>query len=106
MVLEAMNDSEQHFYVAERDSEAVGFVRLFYEQKPFGLACEVETLVVDESSRGVGIGDELMRHAEAVARGSGAKAMRVNVFTLNAEGRRFYEGRGYQMVAARYGKDL
>lgn len=101
-----MDDSEQHFYVAERDASPIGFVRLFYEEKAFGLACEVETLVVDDSSRGAGIGDELIRHAEAMARESGAKAMRVNVFSVNEDGRRFYEERGYQMVAARYGKTL
>ena len=106
LVLDAMNDSEQHFYVAERDGKPIAFLRLFYEQKAFGLACEVETLVVDESSRRAGIGDELMSHAETVARESGAKAIRVNVFSVNADGRRFYEERGYRMVAARYGKDL
>ena len=52
------------FYVAERMGIA-GFVKLFFEEKSWGLVCEVETLVIDEQVRAQGIGTALMRHAEA-----------------------------------------
>lgn len=102
----SLEEEEPRFYVAVRSGEVVGFLKLFFEEKSWGLACEVETLVVDERVRGTGVGDALMRRAEEVAREEGALGMRVNVLHLNEEGRRFYERDGYRAVAIRYGKSL
>jgi ribosomal protein S18 acetylase RimI-like enzyme len=101
-----LEDESKRVYVAARGPEVIGFVKLFFEQKSWGLACEVETLVVDEASRDRGIGHALMRHVEQVARDEGALGMRVNVLHVNKEGRRFYERDRYHTVAIRYGKPL
>jgi ribosomal protein S18 acetylase RimI-like enzyme len=101
-----LDDPEKRIYVAERGPQIVGFVKLFFEEKSWGRACEVETLVVDEGARDQGIGHDLMRRAEEVARHEGALAMRVNVLSVNAEGRRFYERSDYRTIAVRYGKPL
>lgn len=93
-------------YVALRGSDVVGLVRFSFESKTWGLACEVESLVVDEAMRDQGIGRDLMRRAEEVARAEGALGMRVNVLHVNSEGRHFYERDGYRVVAVRYGKAL
>ena len=106
MVLDALDDPAQKFFVAEESGRPAAFARVYFEEKSFGMACEVETLVVDEDRRGGGMGDRLLLHLEKEAKKAGARAMRVNVLSVNDEGRRFYEGRGYAMVAARYGKDL
>ena len=100
-----LRDGSLRFYVAEQ-MEITGFVKLFFEEKSWGLVCEVETLVIDEQARARGIGTALMRHAEQVARDEGAIAMRVNVLRHNSDGRRFYERDGYRPIAVRYGKTL
>jgi len=100
-----LRDESVRFYLAERMG-TVGFVKLFFEEKSWGLVCEVETLVIDEQARARGIGTALMRHAEQVARDEGAIAMRVNVLRHNSDGRRFYERDGYRPIAVRYGKTL
>ena len=50
--------------MARSGGRVVGFVGLAYEDKPWGLSCEVKTLVVDEDRRGRGLGTALMRAAE------------------------------------------
>ena len=96
-----LRDDSVRFYVAEQMG-VMGFVKLFFEEKSWGLVCEVETLVVDEQARAQGTGTALMRHAEQVARDEGATAMRVNVLRHNSDGRRFYERDDYRPIAVRY----
>lgn len=100
-----LRDESVRFYLAEQLG-AAGFVKLFFEEKSWGLVCEVETLVIDRDARAQGIGTALMRHAEQIARAEGAIAMRVNVLRHNTDGRRFYERDGYRPIAVRYGKSL
>lgn len=102
----ALVGTDCRFYVSERALEVLGFVKLYFEPKPWGLACEVETLVVTKELRATGIGTALMRRAEEAAREEGALAMRVNVLHTNVDGRRFYERDGYRTIAVRYGKPL
>ena len=106
MALDALDDPEQTFFIAELSDLAIGFVRIYYDEKSFGLACEVETLVVDDAFRGRGVGETLMEHVETEAREAGARAVRVNVLHVNDGGLRFYEKHGYRPVAVRLGKDL
>ena len=102
----SLADEAARFYVAARGGDVVGFVKLFFEERSWGLSCEVDTLVVDDAHRGRGVGTALMRRAEEIAREEGALRMRVNVLHVNSEGRRFYERDGYRTVAIRYGKKL
>ena len=92
--------------MARSGGRVVGFVGLAYEDKPWGLSCEVKTLVVDEDRRGRGLGTALMRAAETEAHSSGARGLRVDVLQMNGPARSFYEGLGYEMFAARYGKPV
>ena len=95
-----------HFLVATAESEVVAFARYRFSARTWGLACEVETLVVTEVHRGSGVGHQLMRRIESLATTSGASGMRVNVFNMNDRGRTFYESLGYDPVAVRYAKQL
>ena len=103
----ALQDPDTHMLVAESEEDGiVGFTRLTLEQKVWGIACEVHTLVVEEAKRSAGIGTRLMRAAETWAEAEGAKGIRVNVLLGNAGGRAFYEREDYLPIALRYGKPL
>ncbi len=106
MVLKDFDDPDVHFVVAHDKERLVAFARFYYEEKSIGIACEVETLVVDEEVRGQNVGNTLLAHVEELARSQLAAGMRVNVLHVNSQGRRFYEGLGYNPVAIRYAKKL
>lgn len=106
LIGEAFAGGSSAFLVAVRGEEVCGFVRLSFVDKPWGLGCEMETLVVHRSARGTGIGRRLVRAAEAAARDAGARAIRANVLSRNAQGREFYRGNGYSEIAVRLGKSL
>ncbi|MFN2488938.1 MAG: N-acetyltransferase family protein [Actinomycetota bacterium] len=91
-------------YVAELDESVAGFVNLRLVEKPWGVSCEIDTLVVTEGARGKGCGVELMRAAEDYAHLAGARGIRVDVLITNEGGRAFYEQLGYEAFALRYGK--
>lgn len=101
-----LTDPNKRIYIAEQGPQVVGSAVVYFEEKPWGTACEVETLVVDEETRDQGVGTSLMNRIEEVARAEGALAMRVNVLHSNKQGRRFYERDGYRTIAVRYGKPL
>lgn len=92
--------------VAVLEDEVRGFAKLILEDKPWGLSCEVETLIVDEKLRSRGIGTLLMEAAERIAAEAGALGIRVNVLRLNERARSFYQRRDYEAIAVRYGKPV
>lgn len=102
----ALEDGSTRFLVATGAEELYGFVRLTMVSKPWGLSCEMDTLVVAGSKRNGGIGGLLAEAAEREARSLGARAMRANVLSTNVRGREFYEANGYSEIAVRLGKSL
>lgn len=102
----ALEDGGTRFLVASEADELYGFVRLTIVNKPWGLSCEMDTLVVTGSKRNVGIGRLLAEAAEREAGSLGARAMRANVVSTNVRGREFYGASGYTEIAVRYGKAL
>jgi ribosomal protein S18 acetylase RimI-like enzyme len=102
----ALEHPDDELLVAEEDSVVVGFARLRYEEKPWGLACQVDTLVVSSASRGRGVGTELLAASEEAAARRGALGMRVEVVVENEVGRAFYEKLGYRGLAIRYGRPI
>jgi len=99
-------DPKVFVYVVERDARVIGFIEFGFEEKPWGISCEVETLVVEAEHRNQRWGEALMEEAEKRARYEGARGMRVDVLAVNADARRFYERLGYDLFAVRYGKPL
>lgn len=102
----ALDAGPSRFFVATLGDDVVGFVRITTVQKPWGLSCEMDTLVVAGDARGQGIGAMLVDTVEQEARSLGARAMRANVLSSNAGGREFYETNGYSEIAVRLGKQL
>jgi GNAT superfamily N-acetyltransferase len=101
---DALKDPEAATFVAETAGKIVAFMKLSFVLKPWGRACEVDTMIVDESQRSRGIGARLLQQAEACAWERGAKGMRVDVLLDNYDGREFYQRHGYEPLSVRYGK--
>lgn len=106
LLKKAFESASSRFLVAVRGDQVCGFVRLSMVVKPWGLGCEMDTLVVDRSALSTGMGQQLVEHAEAVARQAGARAIRANVLSLNTRGQQFYRENGYSEIAVRFGKSL
>jgi ribosomal protein S18 acetylase RimI-like enzyme len=102
----ALEDPDEEVLVARSGDEVVGFVRFLYREKPWGISCEIETLVVDEDWRGAGVGTRLLEVAEAAAVAKGARGIRADILVGNDEGAAFWESRGYKGFALRFGKAL
>jgi ribosomal protein S18 acetylase RimI-like enzyme len=101
-----LTDERVTAFLSFAGGRAVGLVVVALVGKPWGEACEIETLVVDDAVRGAGHGDRLMRVAEDFARDSGALGLRVDVLDVNTSGKQFYERRDYERIAVRYGKPI
>lgn len=102
----AMLNDEARVIVAEEDGVIAGFMKLAFVEKPWGKSCEVETLVIDDPRRSLGIGRRLMDEAERIARDSGAAGVRVDVLFENERAREFYERLGYTRTSIRLGKAI
>jgi GNAT superfamily N-acetyltransferase len=59
----------------------------------------VQALVVDANQRGKGIGEAMMRSAEAWARGRGFSSISLSSHIRRADAHAFYEGLGYRIIA-------
>ena len=93
-------ESGHRIIVAEMESEVVGVLHVF-ERPALEKPCEavVQALVVDGERRGAGIGEALMREAEAwaVARKLASTALYTRIDRDGA--RLFYERIGYRLKA-------
>lgn len=92
--------------VAEAAGGVVGFLRLAFVEKPWGVSCEVQTLVIDAAHRNQGVGHRLMEAAEKIAREENAAGLRVDVLFENDRAREFYERLGYERTSIRLGKPV
>ncbi|MGH2807987.1 MAG: GNAT family N-acetyltransferase [Actinomycetota bacterium] len=101
-----LESDDEAILVATNNDDVRGFVTLVFAPKPWGVSCEMDTLVVDEASRSEGVGEALVAAAEILAKERGAGGMRANVLTANDRGRAFYERIGYEPIAVRYSKDF
>ncbi|MEO7202035.1 MAG: GNAT family N-acetyltransferase [Candidatus Tumulicola sp.] len=63
-----------------------------------GTMAEIAALVVDEETRGQGIGAGLLRAAESWAIERGTRRIRVRSNVIRADAHRFYEREGYAPV--------
>lgn len=99
---------EDEVYVYQEDNKTLGFITLHYSiQLGFdGDFCEIGYLVVDESIRSKGVGNELEEYACFIAKKRGCS--KIHVFSRNerVDAHRFYERQGYLPIEAYFEKDL
>lgn len=85
--------------VAEFSGEIVGLVHIFDRpalEKP--TEALVQSLVIDETRRGNGIGRTLMKHAEAWAKARGFTSVALHTQLKRMDARAFYGALGYHEV--------
>ena len=89
--------------VAEEEGGVVGVLHVF-ERPALDKGCEavVQALVVDDSVRSRGVGEALMREAEAWASGRGLGATSLYTNITRERARAFYERIGYRLKATSY----
>jgi ribosomal protein S18 acetylase RimI-like enzyme len=99
------SDPDSALLVAERGGQVVGLVRVVIRERPPMFIARrvavVEELVVLERVRGQGIGRQLMKAAEELARQRGATEVWLDVWSFNDEAFGFYEHLGYREVIRR-----
>ncbi len=90
------------FLVAEQDGHLIALAQLTHgsthELVPFEPAMEVKRLYVQEHFTGKGVGQTLLRHAEALAAARGARALWLTAWVGNPRALAFYERQGYRDV--------
>lgn len=81
--------------VARLDGAIVGTLTLVVFRIPTGVRAWIEDVVVDDSARGHGVGDQLNRFAVDVARSKGAKTVDLTSRPSRATANRLYQRIGF-----------
>ena len=92
-------DANHELIVAERNGEVIGTLHLmFLPSLSFqgGLRAQVESVRVDESQRGQGLGSELMKWTIERARARGAHVVQLTTHRSREEAHRVYERLGFK----------
>lgn len=82
--------------VARLDGAIVGTLTLVTFRIPTGVRAWIEDVVVDDSARGHGVGDQLNRFALQVARDKGAKTVDLTSRPTRDAANRLYQRIGFQ----------
>jgi len=96
---EISHDSNHELIVAEDNGKVIGSLHLmFLPSLSFqgGLRAQVESVRVDESQRGRGIGSELMKWTIERARARGAHIVQLTTHASRKDAHRFYEHLGFR----------
>ncbi len=93
-----MRDTAQYVFVARQDTIILGLInfstrKTLMHPAPSAL---IDELVVSKSSRGTGIGRELIRTAISKCRALGCCEVEVSTEKSNATARRFYRACGFE----------
>ncbi len=82
--------------VALADGVCVGSLTLGFIRIPTGLKAWIEDVVVDDSVRGQGLGEQLVREAIEVARARGAKSVELTSNPRREAANRLYQRVGFE----------
>jgi len=89
--------SDRVILVADSEGVAVAWTSMEVVDHFYTESCvELSGFVVDEAARGLGVGAALMTAAEAWARGSGKRLLRLRTNVIRAGARSFYERLGFE----------
>jgi len=98
-ITKLLSAESSNVYIARHPDETahiVGILTLIIYRVPTGIRARVEDLVVDESTRGQGIGEGLVRYAIRVARESGADGVSLTSNPKRIAANKLYQKIGFQ----------
>ena len=95
-----LDDPEHAIFIATRaDGEVVGWTHvLLLRTIEMGLRTEVGGLVVDENSRSLGVGQQLIEQAESWAREKSCRTIGLRSNVVRTRAHAFYERLGYKVI--------
>jgi GNAT superfamily N-acetyltransferase len=94
--------------LAENEGQIIALIDLTFRETLFyrGWAMVIEDLIVDENYRRRGIGTQLVRLAEEIARRRECRAIELNSDLYRKETHHFWEVIGYQCEAYQFRKEI
>jgi ribosomal protein S18 acetylase RimI-like enzyme len=111
-ILGLIADENVGLFLAQVGSQVVGLVCVLAREAPAvpilvpRRYANVDSLVVKQSFRRLGIGQALMERAQAWAQAKGLDRIELHVWEFNQEAIAFYEQLGYETISRRMGKRL
>ena len=97
-VLEIISANATTLLLARQpDGKIVALLTLICFRVPTGLHAHIEDLVVDESARGQGLGEELMREALRLAGEYGANGVMLTSNSRRVAANRLYQKMGFKL---------
>ena len=107
-VIDLRADHDQSLFVADQQGELVGMVCLGLSYYlPLGaLTCRISALAVSPKAQRRGVGRQLLREAEGVARNAGAVRIELTSALHRTDAHAFYRACNYQDGALRFVKRL
>jgi GNAT superfamily N-acetyltransferase len=102
--IERFTGADGQVIVAEDAGEILGFVAVHVMPRfeHDDTIARVLALVVDAGARGRGVGHDLMKSADAIARDAGAAFIEVTAAHHRPEARHLYEAMGYDATVTAY----
>ncbi len=92
-----VRDSSSTLMVARNDhGEIIGALTLTVYRVPTGIRSIIEDVIVDNSARGQGIGEALVKHAIRVARERGAGNISLTCNPMREAANRLYQRMGFK----------
>jgi GNAT superfamily N-acetyltransferase len=83
-------------FVAKEGDEIVGTTTLVVYTTPFWIKARLDEVVVDESARGKGVGEALVKASLDLAREKGVEVVELQSGVQRAEAHRLYERMGFK----------
>jgi len=94
---------ENAIFIADRNGRPLGWVHAHLHRLLVNdPEVEIGGLIVDESVRGQGIGEQLMRAAEAWAKKRGCSSVYLRSNTIRTLAHEFYKRIGYEIIKSQY----
>jgi ribosomal protein S18 acetylase RimI-like enzyme len=94
--LQKLIDSPSVLILARADGEIVGAAALGVFRTPSGVHAHVEDVIVDESMRGQGIGEQLVNHLLQIAREMGLKGVSLTCNPRRVAANALYRKMGFK----------
>ena len=89
------------------EKQLIGVCGMWFQTRHYaGKSCEVDHVVIDESYRGQGIGDRMMRFVYDYASKKGCRWVELNTYVHNFPSHKFYYNQGFVAKGYHFVKDI